>query len=1013
MLTNHPFPLNIVSITIFIARNPTPMCHFLIRHSSLRSVRLLLAVSLASLPLQLNAVTHYLGGEISWDCLPNGNYRFVVTLYDDCGQANTAGYPPYLFMSTNGSTGPILLMKSSETDFSLPCNPDPIFNHISCIMSGGSALPANSGAMAVIIYSSDSTYPIGLPLPANIPVEGIYFAVNAGPRNSCNNMAGTSATTLYLVSSLYPDSSGSASPCFESSPRSTAPPQPAFYTQYPSLFYHELSDPDQDRIEVAWENPATGSTGLPFNTYLGNYSANSPLPNKLINPLNQEAVLDPNTGSFTFLSHTPGSFLFCQRVSAYRNGQKISEIRREFQVRVITPVSFNLPPVISINNQLVADSVRVFEVDALPGDMIGFTISSNDIIPPVLQNGDHQTITLLASGEQFGSGFISPATGCTTPPCATLSAVPPISDTAEVGFYFFWPVTPAHILNPDGSWKGSNFVYDFHFQALDNVCPIPGVRNLLCRIRVDLNRLLKVSDEHCLQMDSSGNVNLSWQPPLDSLGSFTHYRILHSENPDGPFNLLDTLGNILDTNFTLSLPSYSDAEGYYRVEASVNPWGMEFPLLVFQSVTPGFSMWDSACPSTFVNIDLEELTSANPIVGWDAPGAVIVDTSALPSFLGLQYDLPGTYPVWVWIQDSCGITCGRRQVHIHQPILPGFIGNRYFCPGHSFSIQATGGQDYIWSTGQTQAQILIPNLTHTIPISVTMTDTQGCHTSATVIIRKMQPFEDENICMVDITQDQHPEIIWEPTQQADIKTYRVEYASYQQPGTWNTLASMSFENGGRVQDSTHDPSVSQYLYRLRVIDSCDAASQPSPVSAYLHLKADVAHGMVMLSWLPYQGLNYNKVFVLRAVSGGQFVLLDSVSVPGINFLDASPPQGTLSYKLQLRDTVCAPDTQSILDVINSNICNVSIIGINENAVTLPANVYYVQGTGTVIVELDAKAPDDVWMEIYSVAGQLLMHYDLKGESQTSISIQGFTPGMYYYSLGTGNRRLGGGRFIKD
>ncbi|MBE0640464.1 MAG: hypothetical protein IH599_00410 [Bacteroidales bacterium] len=440
---------------------------------------------------------------------------------------------------------------------------------------------------------------------------------------------------------------------------------------------------------------------------------------------------------------------------------------------------------------------------------------------------------------------------------------------------------------------------------------------------------------------------------------------------------------------------------------------MEFPLPVFQTRTPGFNKEDSACPLDFFYVNLEALTSGYPLIGWEAPGATIIDTTTLPSLLGLSYNNPGTYPVWVWMQDSCGISCARRMIRIYEPIPPGFIGNRYFCPGQGYGLQATGGSNYIWSTGQTQAQVWFPNMTHTIPISVTMTDTHGCRSSANIVIRKMQPYQDENICMVDVTTGQHLEIIWERTPMADIKAYNVQYSSMQQPDVWNTLASINFENAGRVQDSTHDPSVTQYLYRIQVIDSCNAISKPSPTVGHLHLKASSENGMVMLSWLPYQGLSYNKVYVLRAVYGGDFILLDSVGTPGINFLDVSPPSGAISYKLQIRDTVCSPDPQAILDVINSNIYTVNVIGINESAEYLPVNVFYLQGSGELLVELNDVSSRDLWIEIYSIAGQRIMHYDLAPASSTRLSMYSLAPAMYFYAIGIGSRRVGGGRFIRD
>jgi len=964
-------------------------------------------VLLLSLPAL--STPHYLGGEISWDCLPNGNYRFRVTLYDDCGQSNSGGYLPSLLLNTNSSPSQIQLYKSEELEITLPCHPDTAFSRIGC----GTSQPANSGSTLIIRYTSDSLFPNGVALTGTVPLTGLVFTVNAWYRNVATNLQGLNALSLYLEAKLYPDTTGSVSPCFENSPRSLAAPQPVFYAGYPSLYYQPYLDPDHDELDVAWGSPATGINGLPIMTYAPNYSAASPLPNKFINPLNEEAELDPATGNFTFLSHTQGSFLFSQRAKAMRNGLPISEVVREFQLKVVQPNPSNLPPALIFDYQNVDDSIRRIDIVARPGDMVGFNLAALHYLPSQLPNGDPVTTTLTASGSQFGLHYTYPGTGCPYPPCATLSSVPPLSDTGEVGLYFFWPVVLEHAINPGGSWKGPDCHYDFHFRAMDNSCPLPGVRNLVCRVNIDLSWLLGIRDEHCLYLDSSGTVSLSWQPPLDSLGCFSHYRILRSNFPEGPFTLLDTLGSLSQATYTYAAANYTDAQGYYLVEAVAERWGYTFPLRVFMDRTPLQVAKFTACPDTTIYINLVSLTDGQPVAGWLVPGATGIDTSNLPMYLGLTWDIPGTYPLWIWLQDSCGISWVLAEILVHQPVVPGFIGDRYFCPGHAYAVTATGGSNYLWSTGQTTAQIWFPNLTHTIPIGVTMTDPQGCRTSTTLVIRKMQPYEDERICMVDVKEDQHLEVIWEKTPEVDIKGYIIQYSSMQQAGLWAPLDTMDFGSGGRVTDSLHDPGTTQYFYRLLTIDSCDALSSPSALAGQLHLKAAVDKGQVMLSWLPYQGLNYNKVFVLRSAAGNDFVLLDSVNVPGINYLDDAPPQGALAYMLQIRDTICQPDVQSIIDVIQSNVCTVSIIGIDDNDAELPVNIFYAQGSGVLTIELKAGLPAGLCMDIYSLTGQRIIHSNLSPVPRTTLSLQHLVPGMYFYSIGRGDQRLGGGKFIRD
>jgi hypothetical protein len=56
------------------------------------------------IPTQTTA-THYMGGEITWECMPNGNFRFVMKAYRECyttGGGTAANY---------GNTAPLMTQR--------------------------------------------------------------------------------------------------------------------------------------------------------------------------------------------------------------------------------------------------------------------------------------------------------------------------------------------------------------------------------------------------------------------------------------------------------------------------------------------------------------------------------------------------------------------------------------------------------------------------------------------------------------------------------------------------------------------------------------------------------------------------------------------------------------------------------------------------------------------------------------------------------------------------------------
>lgn len=119
--------------------------------------------------------THFMGGEITWECLPNGNYRFIMKLYRECyttngGQAATFGNTETMYTTVPGIPS-IIMTRISLEDISPVCNSNPVFQpKIFC--PGLANGHANMGAIQEYIYTSDASYPNGITLSGVPPLTG-------------------------------------------------------------------------------------------------------------------------------------------------------------------------------------------------------------------------------------------------------------------------------------------------------------------------------------------------------------------------------------------------------------------------------------------------------------------------------------------------------------------------------------------------------------------------------------------------------------------------------------------------------------------------------------------------------------------------------------------------------------------------------------------------------------------------------------------------------------------------
>lgn len=519
--------------------------------------------------------SHYMGGEIIWQCLPNGNFRFVLVVYRECAgiqYSNTAT------LESNSPAGNIQMnlypnATAAKVDLSPDCNGDPQFQHIDCATTPFGSQYANSGAVEEWTYTSDQAYPNGVQLNGVPPASGWYFAFDGCCRNPCTNIPNSSSIDWYLRAVMYPYQGTNNYPCWDNSPVFIEKPSTVICTGYPFTYNHNAYDPELDSLTFEWAEPLDGAINNPITNYNAGYSYTSPLPGTFHNPNNVNATVNINTGEISFTSFTQGAFVTVTKVTAYKCGIKIAEIFREMQI-VLLACGQNYPPDVTAPFLDTATGLYTKYADTVfAGEHVTFYTSAIDTLPVLLPNGDLSSVTLLATGSQFGQNYTNTTTGCLNPPCATLTPPPPITNLYGLSTVFDWQTSCAHLETSTGCGGVTNS-YNFVLKVFDDFCPAPGINISTVNITV-LNAILEEPEPRCISVDENGDVTLEWVPPdtTEIPNTFNSYHIYSATNPLGPYTRIDSIFDYNVTSYTHAGANAAMVPRYYYMKTRSGCYG--------------------------------------------------------------------------------------------------------------------------------------------------------------------------------------------------------------------------------------------------------------------------------------------------------------------------------------------------------------------------------------------------------------------------------------------------------
>lgn len=405
----------------------------------------------------LNA-THFMGVDISYECLGTCTYRIYHSTYYDCSGALTGAYTPI----SAGTAPPA----PSDFDFSFTglatpgnpfCNaPFPLGNWIledwvevtpvcptvqTQCEDNFAVLPGVGEARYFRDYDFCNT---------NCDEYTVEWA-GCCRNNSITNVTNPGGQEIFTGSTTI---NTSIAPC-NSSPSFAVPPVPYICVGQAFTFNQEATDPDGDSLAFTLIS-CLDDQNVPVN-YAPGYTPTQPLGSSW------DIQLSPTTGDLT-VTPNPGSIevaVLCVLVEEFRNGVLIGQVTRDFQFTVINcNNNTNTNPVVdSLTNLSSNISVTGFEIDATACNLVRFDIPLTD--PDMSQNW------LLAWNGNIPDAIFADATNPTVGLDTISSATPP---TAR----FTWvPTIPGR--------------YTFLLTAQDDGCPIFGINQYTIVINVGTN----------------------------------------------------------------------------------------------------------------------------------------------------------------------------------------------------------------------------------------------------------------------------------------------------------------------------------------------------------------------------------------------------------------------------------------------------------------------------------------------------------------------------------------------
>jgi hypothetical protein len=355
---------------------------------------------------------------------------------------------------------------------------------------------------------------------------------------------------------------------------------------------------------------------------------------------------------------------------------------------------------------------------------------------------------------------------------------------------------------------------------------------------------------------------------------------------------------------------------------------------------------------------------------------VITDLNGCSDSMGVYLDEPILLEVYV---SSVNTVCANA------------IGS-----SEAMAFGGTGALVYSWESGGTG--LTETNLAEGDYI-LTVTDANGCIATDTANIGiDVFPVE---VCVVTVDSTSTKNVIvWEKPIANGISHFNV-YRDV--VGTYTYVDSIPYDSLSQYEDVTGgvNPQVTQYRYKISVVDSCGNESDLSDFHQTIHLNApNLVGNTADLVWQAYGGFTSNYYYrILRDSTGtNDWEVVDSVSLTTLVYTDiAVPNTSNISYLVQIATpNTCTATKAQDHNTTRSN--RHTITPPNPNAINestlLNARVHPNPSNGLFTIIVEASN----WTySILDMNGKLIMN-ETASTNKAEVNIEALEAGIYLIQI---------------
>lgn len=330
-----------------------------------------------------------------------------------------------------------------------------------------------------------------------------------------------------------------------------------------------------------------------------------------------------------------------------------------------------------------------------------------------------------------------------------------------------------------------------------------------------------------------------------------------------------------------------------------------------------------------------------------------------------------------------------------------FDESAYICYGNSLILDPGTFVSYQWSTGSITPTIEVENEDLYF---VEVVNAMGCHLGDTVYVVVSNVFNDEEINLATVTDDENIKIMWEKTPDQGTELYKI----YRDAGDgFEFLADLDYSSPAIYEDTDVSPSTQYYKYRITSIDSCGAESDYSEHhrTCLLNVVPD-NNGVCYLDWAGYQGFFVVYYYIMSGTSPDNLEIVDSTLYSTFNYVQMNPNEIGTYYRIKVRRIDgCSPGDGEYYDEAYSNIVYCDNISGVVNTVINNPQVYPNPFNNEININFMLNIAGEIKYSIVNMLGQTVYDetsYNSDLGNQTITINPDLDAGLYILKIGFGD-----------